>query len=973
MIGKTIAHFQILEKLGEGGMGVVYKARDTHLDRLVALKILPAEKVADPDRRRRFVQEAKAASALNHPHIVTIHDIDEADGIHFIAMEYVDGKTLDQLIPRHGMRLNEALKAAVQMADALAAAHEAGIVHRDLKPGNLMVTEKGQVKVLDFGLAKLTEKILPSAEDATLTARLDTEEGKILGTAAYMSPEQVEGAKVDVRTDIFSFGAVLYEMLTGERAFRGDSTASTLSATLRDTPTPMRKIRHDVPKAVEQVLQHCLEKNREARYRSGSALRDELRTIEARVAEKEHKLWRRPRVIIPVLAILTLLVLVGSWRFYRYTKVRWARFKAIPQIEQILQKGETESSRGEGYEAAFRLAREAEKYMPGDPNLARLMDRCSSKVTVETEPEGARVLIRPYTDPKADWHVLGTTPLREIRLPYAVYRWRFEKEGYETEEGGLMTGELIRRTLDRTGTRPAGMVRVSGAKDENIGSFGDFYIERLDVTNKQYKDFAERGGYQNRNYWKQEFVKDGKVISWEEAMAEFRDSTGRLGPSTWEAGDYPRGRQDYPVSGVSWYEAAAYAEFTQKNLPTVYDWDIAAGFYTGINERFPTLFLEMSNFQKGGPAPVGSHQAMNAYGAQDMAGNVREWCWNESPSGRYVRGGAWDDTLYMYMSWSQVPSWDRSAKNGFRCVRYINTEKIPSQAFARTERPEYRDFQKVKPVPDPIFKVYRAQFDYDPADLKPRTEEKDGTAPDWIREKVSFSAAYPGARVEAHLFTPKKGQPPFQVVVCFPSSNATELPTMSGLLSEFGNFFEFFVKDGRAVMFPIYRGTYDRKAETADDSWGKGHEHAQTQSLVKLVQDFRRSVDYLETRSDIDRNKLAYCGISWGGEMGTLIPAVEDRIKVAILYLGGFGSSPNPEADSANYYTPRIKVPVLMLNGRYDMIFPFETAVKPAFDLLGTAKADKRLVVYDSDHYIPTKEMIRESLNWLDHYFGPAR
>jgi serine/threonine protein kinase len=219
MIGKTISHHQILEKLGEGRMGVVYKARDTHLDRFVALKILPAEKVADPDRRRRFVQEAKAASALNHPHIVTIHDIDEADGVHFIAMEYVDGKTLDQLIPRHGMRLNEALKVAVQIADALAAAHEAGIVHRDLKPGNLMMTEKGQVKVLDFGLAKLTEKILPSAEDATLTAKPDTEEGKILGTVAYMSPEQAEGKKVDARSDIFSFGSVLYEMVTGRRAF----------------------------------------------------------------------------------------------------------------------------------------------------------------------------------------------------------------------------------------------------------------------------------------------------------------------------------------------------------------------------------------------------------------------------------------------------------------------------------------------------------------------------------------------------------------------------------------------------------------------------------------------------------------------------------------------------------------------------------------------------------------------------------
>ena len=238
MIGKTIGHYQILEKLGEGGMGVVYKARDTHLDRFVAIKILPPEKVADPERKRRFVQEAKAASALNHPNIITIYDIDQAEGIDFIAMEYVDGRTLDELIGRKGMKLSEALKVSVQMADALTVAHEAGIIHRDLKPGNVMVTGKGHVKVLDFGLAKLTETLSLGEKEATLTAKPDTEEGKILGTVAYMSPEQAEGKKLDARSDIFSFGSVLYEMVTGRSAFQGDTKASTIAAILKEEPKP---------------------------------------------------------------------------------------------------------------------------------------------------------------------------------------------------------------------------------------------------------------------------------------------------------------------------------------------------------------------------------------------------------------------------------------------------------------------------------------------------------------------------------------------------------------------------------------------------------------------------------------------------------------------------------------------------------------------------------------------------------------
>jgi len=265
MVGKTVSHYRVLEKLGEGGMGVVYKARDTHLDRLVAIKVLPPEKVADPERKRRFVQEAKAASALNHPNIITIYDIDTADGIDFIAMEYVAGKTLAELIGRKGLKLTETLKCGVQMADALAAAHATGIVHRDLKPGNVMVTESGLVKVLDFGLAKLTEPE-PGELAPTQTLQPHTEEGTILGTVAYMSPEQAEGKRVDARSDIFTFGAVLYEMVTGRRAFHRDSQASTLAAILREQPQPVSQVVAETPRDLEKVITRCLRKDASRRY-----------------------------------------------------------------------------------------------------------------------------------------------------------------------------------------------------------------------------------------------------------------------------------------------------------------------------------------------------------------------------------------------------------------------------------------------------------------------------------------------------------------------------------------------------------------------------------------------------------------------------------------------------------------------------------------------------------------------------------
>jgi len=266
MIGKTVSHYRIVEKLGGGGMGVVYKAEDTKLGRMVALKVLPPERVADPNRKRRFVQEARAASALNHPNIITIYDIDEAEGVHYIAMEHVEGKTLDRLIARHGLRVNEALKYAVQMATALAKAHSAGIVHRDLKPTNVMVTDDGLVKVLDFGLAKLTEAAPAGDAETAVTLEPTTEEGTIVGTVGYMSPEQAEGKPVDARSDIFSFGSVLYEMLTGQRAFQGDSKASTIAAILREEPKPLSQVVEGLPREVERIVRRCLRKDPAHRF-----------------------------------------------------------------------------------------------------------------------------------------------------------------------------------------------------------------------------------------------------------------------------------------------------------------------------------------------------------------------------------------------------------------------------------------------------------------------------------------------------------------------------------------------------------------------------------------------------------------------------------------------------------------------------------------------------------------------------------
>jgi Tol biopolymer transport system component/tRNA A-37 threonylcarbamoyl transferase component Bud32 len=334
MIGQTLGHYRIEAKLGEGGMGVVYKARDIHLDRFVAIKILPAKWVADPERKRRFVQEAKAASALSHPNIVIIHDIDQSGGVDFIAMEYVLGKTLDQMVPRTGLPLSPALKYGIQIADALSRAHAAGIVHRDLKPSNIMVDEHGLVKLLDFGLAKLTENTELDELALTETMKAHTAEATIVGTPAYMSPEQAEGKKVDERGDIFSFGSVLYEMLTGRRTFRGDSNLSTLAAIIHKEPDPLPA---DIPHDLARLVVRCLRKDPNRRFQHMKDLKVELEELKeesdsgqlavAPFAKREPR--RRLAWRAAALAVLAGAVL-GIWLLRPRTKTPATPVRAVP-------------------------------------------------------------------------------------------------------------------------------------------------------------------------------------------------------------------------------------------------------------------------------------------------------------------------------------------------------------------------------------------------------------------------------------------------------------------------------------------------------------------------------------------------------------------------------------------------------------------------------------------------------------------
>ena len=667
-----------------------------------------------------------------------------------------------------------------------------------------------------------------------------------------------------------------------------------------------------------------------------------------------------------VLAILILAILKINNR----AKVKWATEHALPDVQKLYDKS--------NFVEAFNIATKAEKFIPEDPVLKDWLSKIVTKLTILTDPPGADVYIKEYSDTGGIWLKLGQTPLDSIKVPVSTfYRFKIEKSGYETVFAVTRTGiDTLSRKLFAKGTIPAGMVYVDGYIDEVRNTFNTkngFFIDKYEITNKQYKEFIDKGGYRNREYWKNEFIKEGKKLTWEESMSEFTDKTGRPGPSTWEAGDYPDGQDDYPVTGLSWYEAAAYAGFAGKELPTGDHWDSGAGFY-----EFPILsfiapeIYPLSNFGGKGPVAVGHNSNISCYGAFDMAGNIREWNWNKTSYGRIISGGGWSDENYMFTEWSQLPPFDRSAMNGFRCAIYIDKEQIPETAFRFIEMAlrGNMDYSLETPVSENTFQIYKNQFLYDKKALNARIEERDESPKDWIVEKVSLDAAYENARMIAYLFLPRNSSPPFQTLIFFPGSyaiDAKNLKTEGGI----NGYLDFVLKSGRAVVYPVYFRTFERKDGKNDYYPAQSHEY--TEVLVKWVKDFSRTIDYLETRADIDTCKLGFYGHSWGGRLGGIIPAVDDRLAVNILVVGGLSNTkPYPEADGINYVS-RIKIPTLMLNGRYDASFPLKKSVMPFFKLLGTPEADKRLCIYETSHYTTKYERTREILNWCDKYLGPVK
>jgi formylglycine-generating enzyme required for sulfatase activity/predicted esterase len=956
-------------------MGEVYRGRDIRLDRRVAIKVMLSTRMNDAEWRERFDREARAISGLNHPHICTLHDVGHQDGTDFLVMEYLEGETLADRLRRCALGPEEALRIAVQVADALGEAHRHGLIHRDIKPANIFLTTRGDAKILDFGLAKIPSHVEASTRTGTTIAHLETLTGvgAALGTIAYMSPEQLRGLPVDHRSDLFAFGVVLYEMVTRERPFSGSSAIVVTEAILQALPPDFGD--RPVPGKLKSIIRKLLEKEPVDRYESAHAVQRELKGVEASLAlARRMRLSRNTSVAVGVAVIAAIAV--GGWLWHRSSRERWALTAATPEIVRLIDANE--------FATAAALVREARAVLPNDPKLESLWMRATAEASVETVPPGADVSIRPFR--QTEWESLGTTPLWKIRVPKDDYVWRIAKAGFspvffidervDPNSKRRQPPAEWKVTLVPERKVPTEMVVVLGSQttlawpylDAPRVLLSDYLIDRHEVTNEDYKKFVDGGGYEKPEYWAEPFVKEGRTIPWQEAVSAFRDATGRPGPSTWEAGTFPRGLERHPVGGVSWYEAAAYAHFAGKSLPTVYHWICAS------QSIFARLIAPGSNFSSTGTVPVEGEGALSGFGTTDMAGNVKEWCRNESSlRKRFILGGGYGESTVMFNEMDAQSPWDRRPSFGFRCVKLDGPAAADAAATVEFRS---RDVSSEKPVSDEIFKAYVGEYAYDKGELNARVEETQ-TKESWTREKVSFDAAYGHERVLAHLYLPKGVARPLQTVVYLPGANAILLDQFdpTWIETDPGFLHKSLLLSGRAVMFPIFRGTFERRDELKPGGPGTNTPASWRDHMIDWSKDLGRSVDYLETRKDIDSAKLAYLGFSWGSGIAPMLLTVEGRFKAAVLSAPGFWSRRAfaGDAEPINFVT-RVKIPVLMLNGRYDDQYPMDTSQLPFFRLLGTPAKDKKRVILEGGHGgLPPREEARESLDWLDKYLGPVR
>jgi pimeloyl-ACP methyl ester carboxylesterase len=508
--------------------------------------------------------------------------------------------------------------------------------------------------------------------------------------------------------------------------------------------------------------------------------------------------------------------------------------------------------------------------------------------------------------------------------------------------------------------------------DDDVVEVPAFFMDRHEVSNLEFREFVGAGGYVEAAYW-QELPFDSAGGGWQPAVRRFVDLTGQPGPATWQAGMYRDGTADHPVTGVSWFEAAAYCRYRGKELPTAFHWYRAASSVLEYWESLSSVIGRSSNFSGRGLEPVGRLGSLGPFGTYDMGGNAREWLWTQGSAGRWIAGGAFNDRPYQHTQPEESPPLDRSAVNGIRCMRTLQGGPA-SEELRKPVAFTTFDYAAFEPVGDAAYSVLAQQLEYRSVPFTPRVEEVSSTNPAWTRQRVELPTGYDTGTFAVQLFLPTGHAPPYQVVFYMPDGGALSAPvTTHGFEPSWGGIpLDFLLKSGRALAVVAFDNTFERQWPAERRQSMTPDEQARTR-LRHWRHEMGRTIDYLAMREDIAARKLGWFGVSYGAHFMVPLLAVEKRIGVAVLYGGGIAPSrylPMPTSEQPFNYFPRVTQPVLMLNGRWDILFPLPSQQR-MLELLGASEDSKKHVLFEAGHgNMPRFQVEHATLDWFDQYLG---
>ena len=651
----------------------------------------------------------------------------------------------------------------------------------------------------------------------------------------------------------------------------------------------------------------------------------------------------------------------------------WVNNFMLPQVKNFLEKDDNV--------AAWLTASRINSFAPFFSTMSEDNENISALVNLQIQQDGVNVSWKAYGE-ENEWRFLGKSPLPSIRLPRGILQFKLDKQGYETTFFSSSNPSLKLNNfpidmgwnvdpinLQVEGSIPKGMIYIPGGNfiPALTGSGVDqvylhpFYIDKFEVTNKEFKEFVDAGGYKNPQYWvEMDFIRNGVSLTLEEAQELMTDTTGMMGPAGWEVGTYIQGTEDKPVTGVSWYEALAYARYKGNILPPMFHWAKAAFPPDEIISPISPKLLKTSNFSKEDISIVG--QGEGAYGTFDMAGNAKEWVWNIFGGRGLTLGGAFDEPTYLASQTAPEARMNRSLKNGFRTARLINPRDLnPFGDPIETQAP--KDLSFYKPMSDEVFNVYSRSFQV--SSTNPKFEEVyiDDSHPVWIKERIKLEVGYNNESMDVLIFRPKNSFGLSAPIIVHPGANYYTTPPEIDDINPGEFSLDFLIKSGKTLIWPAWKGSLNRMPENVasnEDTLRRFRNQ-----FVAWVNDTDKTLDYLETRNDIDTENIFYLGMSYGALFNTHTLLFENRYKGAILYVGGSFPTYPPLADGINHL-PRIKTPFLMLNGEQDYLVP-KSAANFFYQFTGTPTEDKKIIFYDSGHWpLPRNQMIKETLSFID-------